>query len=259
MHAAVAVGLLMAMSVHVAKWSLGAALLGGLAALAYRRYARTLKRKVKASSAASSSATTATTWFTPFAASAPGKIILSGEHAVVHGALAVATTVERRTFAFFTPATDSDEQQRIEIEVDHPQHRHTVTLPIAPYQALVKSLGSALPDTTADTALLTPAVWEAVSKGVTALYPKPTADAHGAAVWESFVVVLVVWVTTLRARTGLRVVLQSELPMGAGLGSSASFSAAVATGFHRLRSHFAAADATAASGTTSAGLPSTLR
>jgi mevalonate kinase len=41
--------------------------------------------------------------FTAFATSAPGKIILSGEHAVVHGARAVATTVEKRTFAFFEP------------------------------------------------------------------------------------------------------------------------------------------------------------
>lgn len=32
-----------------------------------------------------------------FAVSAPGKIIVSGEHAVVHGTLAVATVVDLRT------------------------------------------------------------------------------------------------------------------------------------------------------------------
>lgn len=38
-----------------------------------------------------------------FVASAPGKIILCGEHAVVHGKAALATVVERRTWVEVTP------------------------------------------------------------------------------------------------------------------------------------------------------------
>jgi mevalonate kinase len=36
-----------------------------------------------------------------FVASAPGKVILSGEHSVVHGKLALATVLDKRSFAEF--------------------------------------------------------------------------------------------------------------------------------------------------------------
>lgn len=43
--------------------------------------------------------------FKSFVASAPGKVILSGEHAVVHGTHAIATVVDRRSRAAFSPNT----------------------------------------------------------------------------------------------------------------------------------------------------------
>ncbi len=39
--------------------------------------------------------------------SAPGKVILSGEHAVVHGKLALATVLDKRTFCEFGPQGDA--------------------------------------------------------------------------------------------------------------------------------------------------------
>lgn len=41
--------------------------------------------------------------FPSFIASAPGKIILSGEHSVVHGTRAIATVVDKRTYITFSP------------------------------------------------------------------------------------------------------------------------------------------------------------
>ncbi len=43
---------------------------------------------------------------TTFVASAPGKVILSGEHAVVHGKLAVATVLDKQTFVEFAPTAE---------------------------------------------------------------------------------------------------------------------------------------------------------
>ncbi len=39
--------------------------------------------------------------------SAPGKVILSGEHAVVHGKLALATVLDKRTFCEFVRRDDA--------------------------------------------------------------------------------------------------------------------------------------------------------
>ncbi len=43
---------------------------------------------------------------TTFIASAPGKVILSGEHSVVHGKLAVATVLDKRTFVEFATTSE---------------------------------------------------------------------------------------------------------------------------------------------------------
>ncbi|EDV22636.1 uncharacterized protein TRIADDRAFT_59088 [Trichoplax adhaerens] len=40
--------------------------------------------------------------------SAPGKVILNGEHAVVYGKNAIAASLGLRTIAHFTPATDEN-------------------------------------------------------------------------------------------------------------------------------------------------------
>ena len=65
-----------------------------------------------------------------FMVTAPGKLILCGEHAVVHGMLAVAAVVERRTQMEFKACDE------VRLIIRHDQMAHSFSWALADVQAL---------------------------------------------------------------------------------------------------------------------------
>ncbi|KAJ1973010.1 Mevalonate kinase [Dimargaris verticillata] len=154
----------------------------------------------------------------PFIVSAPGKVILFGEHAVVYGKAAVAASLDLRTYMVLEPlGTDTIELRFPDVDLD-----------------------LALP--TCDIPLLAadgqhPTAYEAQFAPLLALVPTgpPTAALLAFLCIYSQIAHQHETQTTHTSNRGFRIVARSALPVGAGLGSSASFSACLATA---LLKHF---------------------
>mmetsp|Transcript_481 Transcript_481/g.716 ORF Transcript_481/g.716 Transcript_481/m.716 type:complete len:408 (+) Transcript_481:170-1393(+) len=155
-----------------------------------------------------------------FCASAPGKIIIFGEHAVVHGEPAIAASLtDLRTIVHVT--LDSQKAERIVIRF--PDFT-TTDLTLRCDGICFDSLHS--PPTAEDASLLREAIMSQVL----------TSDDSSL----SASVVLIYLLNTLLTsdflhRNGLEITVRSNFPMGAGLGSSASFSVASAAALLRLK------------------------
>ncbi|CCM04967.1 uncharacterized protein FIBRA_07165 [Fibroporia radiculosa] len=153
-------------------------------------------------------------WFV----SAPGKVILFGEHAVVHGVTAIAASVDLRCYGLTSPRHD----KKLSIHLsDIGNHTHEwdlddlpwdVVTPIHPGEAHSDQLDQKLMDAISTRAL--PPASELPSK------------AHGA-----LVAFLYLYMSLAHGgeRPSFHIIIRSTLPVGAGLGSSASYSACVAT------------------------------
>lgn len=151
-----------------------------------------------------------------FVVSAPGKVILYGEHAVVYGVPAIAASVSLHTYVFVVDSTDPDV-----IELDFPE------------VGLVRQWKrSELP-------------WSSVSESgklhqkldpETHLALKtllaPITDPFENAASHAFLYLYLHLCTA--SSTGRRFITRSTLPIGAGLGSSASYSVGLAAALLKL-------------------------
>ncbi|KAJ1722995.1 Mevalonate kinase [Coemansia erecta] len=158
-----------------------------------------------------------------FVTSAPGKVILFGEHAVVYGKTAVAGSLDMRAYALCTPRTDGLARLLLpDISVD-------ATLPFAslPCRASVEQL--AHPGDVAG--LLAPHVLADYEGG-----PGRTAILTFAYLCASLV-------DEAAWAEGFSLCVRSLVPVGSGLGSSAAFHVALATALLRISGRLTAVDA----------------
>ncbi|KAI0346577.1 cystathionine beta-lyase [Trametopsis cervina] len=150
--------------------------------------------------------------------SAPGKVILFGEHAVVHGVTALAASVDLRCYGLATPRSDN----KISVaftnisnfyhEWDIDKLPWDAVTPVTPGEKHPDALDQRLLDAINERAL--PPAHEMVPKS------------HPAAL--AFLYLYMV-LSHSKRRPAFSFTARSTLPVGAGLGSSAAFSACIAT------------------------------
>ncbi|CAL1716803.1 unnamed protein product [Somion occarium] len=155
-------------------------------------------------------------WFV----SAPGKVILFGEHAVVHGVTAIAASVDLRCYGLASPRNDGKISVHLcnigdlYYEWDVNDLPWDAAVPILPGGTHPDNLDQRLLNAIGRRALPTP----------DRLPPK----SHSAAV-----AFLYLYMTLthggLNKRPSFHLTIRSTLPVGAGLGSSAAFSSCIAS------------------------------
>ncbi|EGN99093.1 hypothetical protein SERLA73DRAFT_168632 [Serpula lacrymans var. lacrymans S7.3] len=151
-------------------------------------------------------------WFV----SAPGKVILFGEHAVVHGVTAIAASVDLRCYGLTTPRHDGKVSVHF-IDIDN--FKHAWEVDDLPWEAVTPvGVGGEHPESL-DLKLV-----EAItSRALPSSIPPKAKQASTAFLYMYMV----------QAHGGVRPSFnfsaRATLPIGAGLGSSASFSVCAAT------------------------------
>jgi mevalonate kinase len=152
--------------------------------------------------------------FETFVASAPGKIILFGEHAVVHGSRAVATVINKRIYAEFS---FDEKVNQTEVLFEQASLNRFKRFSLASLQAVAQAcpVTGNLHD-------------ENRLRQLHACVEKLDSD-------PGCQVFLLQFIGILEAKAGLTCRIVSDIPLGSGLGSSASFSVAMANGLFHLR------------------------
>ncbi|XP_004281437.1 mevalonate kinase isoform X1 [Orcinus orca] len=146
--------------------------------------------------------------------SAPGKVILHGEHAVVHGKVALAVALNLRTFLRLQPHSNG------KVGLNLPNIGIQRVWDVAKLQMLDTSFLKQ-----GDVTALTPEQMEKLKE--VAGFPEDCADHEHLAVL-SFLYLYLSICQSQRALPSLDVIVWSELPTGAGLGSSAAYSVCLA-------------------------------
>ncbi|KAK8845447.1 cystathionine beta-lyase [Kwoniella newhampshirensis] len=159
--------------------------------------------------------------------SAPGKVILFGEHAVVHGVTAVATSVNLRCFAVLSPRSD----ERVGLEVPDLEVELEWEISKLPWNLLpVHSHGQKrLADKELDPPLL-----QAI-EGLVNTHVEVGKTGIGSCV--AFLYVYMVMAGSEENALAVTFTASANLPIGAGLGSSAAYSACVASALLLAHSH----------------------
>ncbi|XP_046496030.1 mevalonate kinase isoform X1 [Equus quagga] len=150
--------------------------------------------------------------------SAPGKVILHGEHAVVHGKVALAVALNLRTFLRLQPHSTG------KVGLNLPNIGIKQAWDVASLQLLDTSFLEQ-----GDITALTPEQVEKLKE--VAGCPEDCADDHK---WLAVLAFLFLYLSICRkqrALPSLDVTVWSELPPGAGLGSSAAYSVCLAAAF----------------------------
>ncbi|KGB77266.1 cystathionine beta-lyase [Cryptococcus deuterogattii R265] len=161
------------------------------------------------------------------AVSAPGKVILFGEHAVVHGVTAIASSVDLRCFSVLSPRRD----RKVGLEVPNIGVELEWEISKLPWNLLpVHSNGERhVADKELDTALL-----EAVEGAVNA-HVEVGKTGVGACV--AFLYLYMMIAGEESNALSVTFTASSNLPISAGLGSSAAYSTCVAASFLLARQH----------------------
>ncbi|KAF5746746.1 Mevalonate kinase [Tripterygium wilfordii] len=151
-------------------------------------------------------------------ARAPGKIILAGEHAVVHGSTAVAASIDLYTYFTFSSASPSDSNDTLKLQFKDDALE---------FSWHIERIKEALPDLGFPFSS-TPTTCSAESiKAVATLVEEkniPEAKKFLASGVSAFL-----WLyACIQGFKPATVAVTSELPLGSGLGSSASFCVALA-------------------------------
>nr|XP_008519137.1 PREDICTED: mevalonate kinase isoform X2 [Equus przewalskii] len=150
--------------------------------------------------------------------SAPGKVILHGEHAVVHGKVALAVALNLRTFLRLQPHSTG------KVGLNLPNIGIKQAWDVASLQLLDTSFLEQ-----GDITALTPEQVEKLKE--VAGCPEDCANDHK---WLAVLAFLFLYLSICRkqrALPSLDVTVWSELPPGAGLGSSAAYSVCLAAAF----------------------------
>ncbi|KAG8596817.1 hypothetical protein GDO81_002058 [Engystomops pustulosus] len=147
--------------------------------------------------------------------SAPGKVILHGEHAVVHGKVALAVGLNLRTFLRLRPGKDNGT-----VEINLPNIGTKLTWKISDLQALVPSFHNS-----PESKPLGPSPEQLDFLKTFAGFSNGTTDTESLAVLAFLYLYLSI---CGQALPSLEIVVWSQLPTGAGLGSSAAYSVSIA-------------------------------
>lgn len=151
-------------------------------------------------------------------ARAPGKIILSGEHAVVHGSTAVAAAIDIYTHVLFRLlSTSGSDDGSIELEL-----KGMGLILTWPTQRLKEALHetSALPSSSPRSCSS-----ECLKLLASLVEEQSIPEAN---IWLSYGVTAFLYLyTSIHGFKPAKMVVSSDLPLGSGLGSSASFCVAL--------------------------------
>ncbi|KAE9615967.1 putative mevalonate kinase [Lupinus albus] len=149
---------------------------------------------------------------------APGKIILSGEHAVVHGSTAVASSIDLYTFVSLRIATPSDDQDSLKL------HLKDMALE---FSWPISRIREAFPESATVLSSMPTSCSMESARAIAALVEElniPEANFGLAPGISAFL-----WLySSIQGYKPATVVVSSELPLGSGLGSSAAFCVALA-------------------------------
>ncbi|KAJ7510400.1 cystathionine beta-lyase [Mycena galericulata] len=149
--------------------------------------------------------------------SAPGKVILFGDHSVVHGTTAVAASVDLRCYGLTTPRSDGKLSVHF---ADIGNFYHEWDIDALPWDAVTSlAAGEAHPD------VLDQVLIDAISSGPLNGLGEESKNARTAALAFLYMYLML----SHPKRPSLNFTARTTLPLGAGLGSSASFSACAAT------------------------------
>jgi len=160
----------------------------------------------------------------PLVSSAPGKVILFGEHAVVHGKLAIASSLGLRVYALFEKAGEKDLVLDLQDLKLHCAWTKDQLKPIYDHEFL-KSADVRKPTTSAEFLDKLKNLIPSSEK-----INSSSAEARGVL---AFLFLYFVTATSKLANNPnmrLKITVKSFLPIGMGLGSSGSFSVCIANG-----------------------------
>ncbi|PKA53438.1 Mevalonate kinase [Apostasia shenzhenica] len=157
-------------------------------------------------------------------ARAPGKIILAGEHAVVHGSSAIASAIDLYTHVFFRLPLPSENHGSVEFEL-----KDTGLIFSWPCQRLEEAF-SAIATTLSSTPISCSVDHMQLITSLVAEKNIPEAKSW---LFSGLCAFLYLY-TSIHGFKPATVAVTSELPLGSGLGSSASFCVSLSAAFLAL-------------------------
>lgn len=166
-------------------------------------------------------------------ATAPGKLILAGEHAVVHHTKAIATVIELRTRVQLKQSTDDN----LRLTFVHKQTQYVYTFEMKEVKQIAQPVFDEHDKTAvaaaADHSIEPPrALIDSLRHTLQPLIE--SMQLHGSPFNQSLIVPLLYHLLIHHSKSGVECEISSDLPLAAGLGSSASFCASLATAFYGL-------------------------